>query len=100
MVKAINENNFDLVVPYIYKDSKMYADQKKLVEKCVSQGIKEEFNSFELVSLTKSLDTVWQAEVKESETVIKANGDREVKNFKWTYTIEYIDSEFYLTNIK
>lgn len=100
MVKAINENNFDLVVPYIYKDSKMYADQKKLVEKCVSQGIKEEFNSFELVSLTKSLDTVWQAEVKESETVISANGEREVKNFKWTYTIEYIDSEFYLTNIK
>ena len=100
MVKAINENNFDLVLPYIYKDSKMYADQKSLVEKCVSQGIKEEFNSFELVSLNKTLDTVWQAEVKESETVISANGEREVKNFKWTYTIEYIDSEFYLTNIK
>ena len=100
MVKAINENNFDLVVPYIYKDSKMYAQQKSLVEKCVSEGIKEEFNSFELLSLTKTLDTVWQAEVKESETVISANGEREVKNFKWTYTIEYIDSEFYLTNIK
>ena len=100
MIKAINENNFDIVKPYIFEGTKMYADQKSLVEKCAKEGIKEKLNSFELLSLTKKLDTVWEAKVAESETISYANGESITKDFKWTYTIEYIDSSFYLTDIK
>lgn len=100
MIKAINENNFDIAKPYIFEGSKMYADQKSLVDKCANEGIKEKLNFFELVSLTKKLDTVWEAQVKQSETISYANGENEAKDYRWTYTIEYIDSSFYLTEIK
>ena len=100
MIKAINENNFDAVAPYIFKNTEMYAQQKSLVEKCNAEGIKEKLSSFKLESLTKKLDTVWEAKVKESEIITYANGESKEKSFSWTYTIEYIESEFYLTGIK
>ena len=99
-VKAINQQNFDIVAPFIHKESEMFSKQKKLIESYIANKITQSFDSFKLVSLTKSSETTWQARVSESETISYANGTSESKSFSWIYTIEYIDSSFYLTAIR
>lgn len=98
--EAVNTKNFDKAAAYMYKGSDIYKEQKGLVEHYISQNIRKSFDSFKLISLTKQSDTSWQARVVESETLIYEGDVSESKTYNWTYTIEYIDSSFYLTKVK
>lgn len=100
LTRAINSNDFNLVAPYIYSSSPLYTQQINLINSCVSQGITEQFNGVTLNSLTKINDTKWEAKVTESETVYYADGSQKPKTFQWTYTIEYISGQFYLTGLR
>jgi len=104
MVEAINYNDFDIVSPYILSTSKLYDDQKKLVESCNNQGILEEFQYVELEKLTEISKTKWEAKVTEAETIYTPTEDgeytEEYKVFEWAYTIEYVDHYFYISAIE
>lgn len=100
LVSAINSYDFGIVSPYIYSGSSLYTKQQALIESCKNQGITETFNYANLNNLTKINDTMWEAKVNEQETIYYANGTSKVKTFNWTYTIEYIDGQFFMTGIK
>ncbi len=99
-VKAVNQKDFDIVAPYIYENSPMYNEQKALAESYIKDNILESFDSFKLVNLTKSSDTSWQARVSENKTINYPDGEKTSKTYNRIYTIEYIDSSFYLTGVK
>jgi len=99
-VKAINNKDFEIVAPYMHYSSEIYSQQKKLIQSYITDGITEKFDYLELISLQKVSDNKWTALVKEGETIYYKSGKTEVMNYKWTYTIEYIDSDFYLTKIR
>lgn len=99
-VKSVNQKDFDIVAPYIYENSTMYTEQKALTESYIKENILESFDSFKLVTLTKSSDTSWQARGSENKTIIYPDGEKTSKTYNRIYTIEYIDSSFYLTGVK
>lgn len=99
-VKAVNQKDFDIASPYIHKESAMYNEQKSLAESYIKENIQESFDSIKLVTLTKSSDTSWQARVSENKTIIYPDGEKTSKTYNRIYTIEYIDSSFYLTGVK
>ena len=100
LVTAIKTHNFDLVAKYMHPDSKLYAQQKEAVNSYINKGTTKRLDSFHLDSVTKTAKNKWDAVVRESETIYLADGIKKQYNHTWTYTIEYIDSAFYLTNLK
>lgn len=97
-VRAINNKDFSIVSKHI--SGQLYTQQKKQVQSCIDKGITEGLDKVELKTLHQISDTKWKAEVSEAETIYYADGTSESKSFEWTYTIEYIDSAFYLTKIE
>lgn len=97
-VSAVNAGDFSIVAPYLAGD--MYATQKKMVESCAKDGITMDFDYFSLNSLQKSADNKWKAKVSEGETIYYADGSAKSKSYTWTYTIEYMNSRYYLTKIE
>ena len=100
LVSAINNYDFSIVSPYIYSGSSLYTKQQALIESCKNQGITQSFDYVNLNSLTKINDTKWEAKVTEQETIYYADETTKVKTFNWTYTIEYINGQFFMTGIK
>ena len=97
-VRAINSKDFSVVAKHI--SGQLYNDQKKQVQSCIDSGITQSLDYVELNDVHKISDTKWKADVSEGETIYYADGTSEAKQFNWTYTIEYIDSAFYLTKIE
>ena len=97
-VRAINSKDFSVVAKHI--SGQLYNDQKKQVQSCIDSGITQSLDYVELNDVHKISDTKWKADVSEGETIYYADGSSEAKKFNWTYTIEYIDSAFYLTKIE
>lgn len=100
MVKAINNMDFGIVSPYIDADSAFYETQKGLVDYCASEGITQVFDSLRVKSLSKTGSKTWEAEVSETETLTYDDGTEETKTYSWTYTIKYIDSDYYVAGIR
>ncbi len=98
LVMAINSRDFSVVESHLA--GQLYNDQKKLVQTCIDQGISQGFDSLTVKSITKISDTKWKIDVTEAETLYYADGASEKKSFDWTYTLEYIDSEYLLTKIE
>lgn len=97
-VDAVNAGDFSLVSPYIKGD--LYDMQKNMVTSLHSQGITEEFNFLTVQSVNKIGENIWKVNVTEGETIFYPDGTKSEKTYTWTYTIEYVDSIFYLTNIE
>lgn len=97
-VNAINENNFEIVSPYI--SGNLYTAQKNQVTARAAEGQKEEFNFVILNSLRNVGYQKWEADVNESLTVIYADKTREDFEKFFTYTVQYIDGTYYLTDVK
>ncbi len=100
MVDAINNNDFSLVSSYIDSKSELYETQRGLVAYCASEGITESFDSLRLKKFTKLNSKTWEAAVSETETIYYDDGTEETKTYSWTYTIKYIDSEYYVSGIR
>ncbi len=98
LVMAINSRDFSIVEKHI--SGQLYNDQKKLVQTCIDNGITESFDALIIKDVHKISDTKWKVSVAEGETLYHSDGTKESKTFDWTYTIEFIDSEFYLTKIE
>ncbi len=97
MEKATNAGDFSLVSKYL--DASAYLTQKDAVDYCVSEGIVKKFGSLRIKSLNETKDNTWEASVSESETVTFDNGTEEIKSYSRIYTIEYINSAYYITSI-
>ena len=100
MVEAINNMDFGIVSPYIDADSAFYETQRGLVDYCASEGITQTFDSLRVKSLSKIDSKTWEAAVSETETITYDDGTEETKNYSWTYTIKYIDSDYYVAGIR
>lgn len=100
MVEAINNMDFSIVSPYIDADSAFYETQRGLVDFCASEGITQTFDSLRLKSLSKINSETWEAAVSETETITYDDGTEETKTYSWTYTIKYIDSDYYIAGIR
>ncbi len=98
MVMAINSRDFSVVEKHI--SGQLYNDQKKLVQNCIDNLITESFDALVIKEVHPISDTKWKVDVAEGETLYYSDGSKESKTFDWTYTIEYIDSKYYLTKIE
>ena len=97
-VDAVNAGDFSLVSPYIRGE--LYNTQKDMVASLHSQGITERFDFLTVQSVQKVTDTLWKVNVSEGETIFYPDAQESEKTYAWVYTVEYIDSDFYLTNIE
>ncbi len=100
MAKAVNNNDFSIVTPYIDRSSQVYTLQKDAVSYCASEGIVKRFDSLRVKDLARRDVKNWDVSVTEIETVIFEDGTEETKTYDRTYTITYSDSDYYITGIK
>ncbi len=97
-VNAVNTGDFSVVAPYI--KGNFYNSQYNMVSSLHSQGVGERFDFLNVHSVQKAGDTKWKVRVSEGETIFYPSGKETSKTYSWLYTIEYIDGEYYPTNIE
>lgn len=97
-VRAINNKDFSIVAGHL--SGQLYDQQKKQVQSCIDSGITESLDKVVLKDVHNIAENKWKASVTEGETIYYANGTAQTKEFEWVYTIEYIDSSYYLTKIE
>ena len=97
-VEAVNNGDFEHVSQYI--KGNLYNTQKNMVDSLYSQGITEDFDFLTVKSVQKIKDNMWKVKVSEGETIYYPDGEVSKKTYAWTYTVEFIEPNFYLTNIE
>lgn len=97
MEKAVNAGDFSLVSKYL--DASAYLSQKDVVSYCSSEGIVKKFGSLRIKSFNEVESNKWEALVSETETVTFEDGTEEIRSYSRTYTIEYINSAYYIIAI-
>lgn len=99
LVQAINDGDFSIVEPYLLPDSNLYFSQVALVEKLFSQNVTESLYEFDVTSAVEISENTYEIETFEDTIVIK-NGNEESKQFRWVYTVEYVNGQYFLSDIK
>ena len=83
---SVNSGDFSIVRPYLIANSPLYQSQMELCTRYYNEGIREEFMSGEIHSIT------WDGAsflVKAQETyAITKDGVTEQKTYRWTYTVK------------
>ncbi len=99
IIDAINANDFQKVEAVLEKDSKLYNDQKELVARLRSQGIKERLESFDIYAIKYELYTdEYKIYVTENISIKRPQRDFETEQFDWCYTAKY-DREVGITRL-
>ncbi|WP_190279563.1 TcaA NTF2-like domain-containing protein [Ornithinibacillus gellani] len=99
LVEAINENNYDLVQPYIIKGSALDDMQKDLVKRLNKNGTTQEVISAEVVDIAEKGDK-WIVTTNETIRIIDKDGNEKTKDYVWKYTVESDGESIGLTNIE
>lgn len=89
LIEAINNNDFKLVEPWLYPDSKIYIAQKKLVADLNKKQIKEKLVSYSVEKIENSYYNIIKAYVTENIAIKYPQKDYETKVFNWVYTLKY-----------
>ena len=103
LINAINNNDFTLVEPALYKDSNLYKSQKALVPNLNKQGITEKMVSYSVASIAWNSDkTQAKACVEENVSIKYPDKDPSTKKFTYAYTLLYSsgDSKWQLSDIE
>lgn len=88
ILSAINNNDFSLVEPYLYKDGYLYKAQKLLVQSLHSKNIQERLDSFTLDKVEAARSgSFYDVYVTENISVKTPGKDYVSKQFKWTYSL-------------
>lgn len=99
LIEAINNGDFLMVESYLLPGSDLYISQRKLVNDLYSQGIVEHFNMFNIESISKVDENIFEVETYEDIRIEKA-GTEENKEFQWIYTVQNVNGDFLLSNIR
>lgn len=99
LIEAINNGDFLMVDSYLLPGSDLYISQQKLVNDLYSQGIVEHFNMFNIESIRKVDENIFEVETYEDILIEKA-GTAENKEFQWIYTVQNVNGDFLLSNIR
>lgn len=99
MIEAINKGDFRIVEPFLLPNSNLYISQEKLVNDLYSKGIVEHVYTFNIESVKKLEENIFEAETFE-EISIESGGKEQVKEFQWLYTIQNVNGQFLLSDIK
>ena len=92
---AVNNSDFSIVESQL--GGYLLEQQRALFQNHVNGRISINHEGCELVSFSKLSDTCWEVEVKEGTTVHYPDGTVDSGEVYNIYTIEYINSAFYLT---
>jgi hypothetical protein len=99
LIEAINNGDFLIVESYLLPGSELYISQRKLVDDLSSQGIVENFNTFNIESIRKVDGTVFEVETFEEVSIERA-GTQEIKVFQWIYTVQNVNGNYLLSDIR
>ncbi|HHW70394.1 MAG TPA: hypothetical protein GX392_03505 [Clostridiales bacterium] len=100
MVSAINFNDFYLVDMYIQDDSPLYKSQKNLVESLNEKGFSEELLDYEIIDFDTVADDELDVEVYESHIIIDSDGNQEMVEHIWIYTVIIVDDRLLLYDLR
>lgn len=101
LIKAINQNDFSQVEPYLAPNSSLYQSQKKLVSDLFSQGIKEKLVSYETGRFyTKSDPNTFKLEVVEKVEINYPQKGKVTKDFQWFYTVNLSNNQVKLSDLE
>lgn len=100
MVSAINFNDFDLVDMYIQDGSPLYKSQKSLVESLNEKGFSEELLDYEIIDFDTVADDELDVEVYESHIIIDSDGNQEMVEHIWIYTVIIVDDKLLLYDLR
>lgn len=100
MVSAINFNDFYLVDMYIQDDSPLYKSQKNLVESLNEKGFSEELLDYEIIDFDTVADDELDVEVYESHIIIDSDGNQEIVEHIWIYTVIIVDDKLLLYDLR
>jgi len=98
LVMAVNSRDFSIVEKHM--SGQLYNDQKKFVQSSIDNSLTQSFDKLEIKAVYPVSDTKWKIGVSESETTYYPDGTQKPETRNLTYTIEYIDSEYYLTAVE
>ncbi|MGD6816338.1 TcaA NTF2-like domain-containing protein [Metabacillus sp. 113a] len=99
MIQAINNGDFYMVESYLLPDSNFYRSQRELVDDLYSQNIVENLYMFNIESVRKTDINRFEVETYE-EIGIEKEGKEEIKEFQWVYTVNYVNGEYLLSDIR
>lgn len=91
--KAINNNDFSYVEPYIYPGSSLYNEQKTYVSNTYNSGIREYILSFKITSYTISDDNKSGCINTKEIFDIQNNGKSSIKTFVVKHYFKYNESK-------
>lgn len=100
MVSAINFNDFYLVDMYIQDGSPLYKSQKNLVESLNEKGFSEELLDYEIIDFDTVADDELDVEVYESHIIIDSDGNQEMVEHIWIYTVIIVDDRLLLYDLR
>lgn len=100
MVSAINFNDFYLVDMYIQDGSPLYKSQKNLVESLNEKGFSEELLDYEIIDFDTVADDELDVEVYESHIIIDSDGNQEMVEHIWIYTVIIVDDKLLLYDLR
>jgi len=89
IIEAINRDDFGLVESWLYKDSRLYISQKKLVEDLNKKGIKERLDGYTIEGITSDGFGIIRVYTTENVGIQYPGKDYTVKQFKWVYSVQY-----------
>ncbi|MEH7524932.1 hypothetical protein V7149_16875 [Bacillus sp. JJ1503] len=99
LINAINNGDFSIVQPYLLPDSNLYWSQVDLVVNLYSKDIIEHLYTFDIVSVQKVSENIYEVESFE-EIGIESGGTEEIKEYQWIYTVEQANGQFLLSDIR
>lgn len=98
---AVNEGDSDYITDYISPTSDFYKQQVKFVQDMYEKDIYEELLNYEVMGTDKVNEDTYKVTVYEEFSIYNLDtGDETEKSFENVYTVERIDGEFFITDLK
>lgn len=92
-VYAVNENDFERIVPYLVYDGPLYKEHSKNVTGFYEKGISEKLYSSQITEIKKNSSGDFEVKTLDKIGIIK-NGEEEIKDFEPVYLIKEIDGQY------
>ena len=99
MVEAINDNDYELVAPYIKSGSDFEKTQTELVDHLNDSEMTQEVIAASVTDV-KEKDGKWIVNTDETIKLIYESGEEETEDYQWEYTVEKDGDSLVLSGIE
>ncbi|GAB3056279.1 zinc ribbon domain-containing protein [Virgibacillus ainsalahensis] len=102
LVEAINQNDYNIVRPFIKDGSALQAMQAELVDHLNDSGMSQELLDAEVTDIEETGEGQWIVTTNEKVKLIYQSGKEETEEYEWKYTAEISSdgSEIVLSNME